>query len=138
MDRGVWQAIVHGVTESDMTEVTQHARPQYVLKSTLEIYSPRIETCLLKHPSSNLQASLSSAGKESICNAGDPSSIPVLGRFARKGTGYPLQYSWISLVAQLVNNPPAMQETRVRSLGWENPVEKGKATPSSILAWRIP
>ena len=46
--------------------------------------------------------------------------------------------SWASLVAQLVKNPPAMQETLVRSLGWEDPLEKGKATHSSILAWRIP
>ena len=52
--------------------------------------------------------------------------------------GYPLQYSWSSLVAQLVKNPPAMLETWVRSLGWEDPLEKGKATHSSILAWRIP
>ena len=43
---------------------------------------------------------------------------------------------WASLVAQLVENPPAMQETWVRSLGWEDPLEKGKATHSSILAWR--
>ena len=42
------------------------------------------------------------------------------------------------LVAQLVKNPPAMGETWVRSLGWEDPLEKGKATPSSILAWRMP
>ena len=54
------------------------------------------------------------------------------------GIGYPLQYSWASLVAQLVRNPPAMQETWVRSLGWEDPLEKGKAAHSSILAWRIP
>ena len=46
--------------------------------------------------------------------------------------------SWASLVAQLVKNPPAMRETLVRSLGWEDPLEKGKATHSSILAWRIP
>ena len=52
--------------------------------------------------------------------------------------GYPLQYSWASLVAQLVKNLPAMQETWVQSLGWEDPLEKGKATHSSILAWRIP
>ena len=52
--------------------------------------------------------------------------------------GYPLQYSWASLVAQLVKNPPATRETPVRSLGWEDPVEKGKATHSRILAWRIP
>ena len=52
--------------------------------------------------------------------------------------GYPLQYSWASLVAQLVKNPPAMQEMWDRSLGWEDPLEKGKATHSSILAWRFP
>ena len=44
---------------------------------------------------------------------------------------------WASLVAQLVKNPPAMQETGVRSLGWKDPLEKGMATPSSIFAWRI-
>ena len=49
-----------------------------------------------------------------------------------------LDNSWASLVAQLVRNPPAMQETSVQSLGWEDPLEKGKATHSSILAWRIP
>ena len=53
---------------------------------------------------------------------------------------YPLQYSWASLVASLilVKNLPAMQETWVQSLGWEDPLEKGKATHSSILAWKIP
>jgi len=61
-----------------------------------------------------------------------------LGRFAGEGIGYPLQYSWASLVAQLVKNPLAMQETWVRSLGWEAPLEKRKATHSGILAWRIP
>ena len=64
--------------------------------------------------------------------------IPGLGRYAREGIGYPLQYSWASLVAQLVKNPPAMWETWVRSLGWEDPLEKRKATHPSILAWRIP
>ena len=76
-------------------------------------------------------------GKESTCNAGDPDSIPGSGRSPGEGIGYPLQYSWASLVAQLVKNPPAMQ-TWVQSLGWEDPPEKGKATHSSILAWRIP
>ena len=52
--------------------------------------------------------------------------------------GYPLQDSWASLVAQLVKNPPAMRETWVQSLGWEDPLEKGKAAHSSTLAWRIP
>ena len=63
--------------------------------------------------------------------------IPGLRRSAGEGIGYPLQYSWASLVSQLVKNPPAMRETWIRSLGWEGPVEKGKATHSSILAWRI-
>ena len=52
--------------------------------------------------------------------------------------GYPLQYSWASLVAQLVKNPPAIWETWVQSLGWEDPLKKGTATHSSILTWRIP
>ena len=51
---------------------------------------------------------------------------------------YPPQYSWTSLVAQMVKNLPAMRETWVRSLVWEDPLEKGMATHSSILAWRIP
>ena len=80
----------------------------------------------------------SSVGEESAYNAGAPSSIPGLGRSPGEGIGYPLQYSWASLVAQLVKNPPAMQEAWVRSLGWEDPLEKKKATHSSVLAWRIP
>ena len=80
----------------------------------------------------------SSVGKESTYNAGDPGSISGLGRFAGEGIGHPLQYSWTYLVTQLVKNPPAMQETLVQFLGWEDLLEKGKATHSSILAWRIP
>ena len=63
--------------------------------------------------------------------------IPGLGRSAGEGKDYPLQYSWSSLVAQLVKNLPAMQETWVRSLGWEDPLEKGKTSHSNILAWRM-
>ena len=80
----------------------------------------------------------SSVGKESSCNAVDPGLIPGLGTSSGEGIGYPLQYSWASLVAQMVKNVPAMQETWIRSLGWEDPLEEGKATHSSILAWRIP
>ena len=79
----------------------------------------------------------SSAGKESACNAGDLSLIPGLGRSPGEGTGYPLQYSRAFLVAQIVKNPSAMWETWVWSVGWEDPLEKGIATHSSILAWRI-
>ena len=80
----------------------------------------------------------SSVDKEFTCNAGDPGSVPGLGRSAGEGIGYPLQYSWACLVAQLVKNLPAEQKTWVQSLGWEDPLEKGKVTDSSILAWRIP
>ena len=80
----------------------------------------------------------SSAGKESACDPGDPSSIPGLGRSLGEGIGYPLQYSWASLVAQNVKNPSAMWETWVRSLDWEDSLEEGMATHSSILAWKIP
>ena len=69
----------------------------------------------------------SSVGKESACIAGNPGLIPGSGRSVGEGIGYPLQYSWASLVAQLVKNLPAMQETWVQSLGWEDPLEKGKA-----------
>ena len=80
----------------------------------------------------------SSVGIESTWNAGDPGSIPGSGRSAGEVIGYPLQYCWASLVAQLVKNLPAMWEAWVRSLGWEDPLEKGMATHSSSLAWRIP
>ena len=80
----------------------------------------------------------SSVGKESTCDAGDPGLIPGSGRSPGEGIGYPLQYSWASRVAQLVKNPPTMRETWVQSLCWEDPLEKGMATHSGILAWETP
>ena len=80
----------------------------------------------------------SSDGKESAYSAGDPSSIPGSGRAPGEWIGYPLQNFWAFLVAQMVKNPPAMKETWVWSLGWEDTLEEGMATHSSILAWRIP
>ena len=79
----------------------------------------------------------SSAGKESACNAGDPTPIAGLGRSPGEGIGHPLQYSWASLVAHMVNNLPTMWEIWVRSLGWEDPLEEGMATHISVLAWRV-
>ena len=76
----------------------------------------------------------SSVGKESVCDVGDPSSIPGSGRSPGEGIGYPLQYSQASPVAHMVKNLPAW----VRSQDWEDPMEEGTATHSSILAWRIP
>ena len=95
------------------------------------VWNNRSSYCLTGFPHS-------SVGKESACSTGDPSSIPGSGRSPGKGIGYPLQYSWASLVAQLVKNLPAIQETWVQSLGWEDPLEKGKATHSRIVTWRIP
>ena len=79
----------------------------------------------------------SSAGKESACSVGDPGLIHESGRSPGEGRDYPLQYSWVSLVAQTVKNLPAMQETWVGSLCWEDPLEEGTATHSSIFAWRM-
>ena len=76
----------------------------------------------------------SSASKECTSDAGDPSSIPGSGTSAGEGIGYPLQYSWASLVAQMVKNLPAIQESWVPSLGWEDHLEEGIATQSSTLA----
>ena len=79
----------------------------------------------------------SSAGKESTCSAGVPWFKQPGQKDPLEKRGYPLQYSWAPLVAQLAKNPPATRQTWVQSLGWEDPLEKGTATHSSILVWRI-
>ena len=81
---------------------------------------------------------VNSLNRQNDSNAGAPGLMPGSGRSTGEGIGYPLQYFWSSLVAQLVKNPPAMWDTWVRSLGWEDPLEKGMASHSSILAWRSP
>ena len=80
----------------------------------------------------------SSTGKESACNGGDPALIPGLGRSSEERMGYPLQYSWASLVAQLIKNLSVVWETWINPWVGEDSLEKGGATHSSILAWRIP
>ena len=82
--------------------------------------------------------SISSAGEESACNAGDPGLIPGSGSFPGEGIGYPFQCSWDSLMTQMVKNLLAMPETLARSLGWEDPLKEGMATHCNILVWRIP
>ena len=79
-----------------------------------------------------------SIGKESTCNAGDPGLVPRSRRSLGEGIGYPLQYSWTSLVAQTVKHLSTMWETRVQSLGWEDPLEKEMAIHSSTVAWKNP
>ena len=103
----------------------------------MEYYST-LKECIWISPNEVEGFRGSSVRKESACNAGDPGLIPGLGKSAGEGIGYPLQYSWASLVAQVVKSLPTMWETWVWPLDWEDPLEKGKATYSSILAWRIP
>ena len=94
------------------------------------------EPFLNKSIKQNLGFSAISVGKESTCNAGDP--VRFLGQEDSLGwIGYPSQYSWTYLVTQLVKNLPAMWETWVCSLGWEDLLEKGKAIHSSILDWKM-
>ena len=102
------------------------------------------------HPLSQFQLSLpwqpvsgikmSNTNKKDLasCSAGGPSLNPGTGRYPGEEIGYPLQYSWASLMAKMVKNLPAKREIWVRFLGWEEPLEEGMATHSSILAWRIP
>ena len=75
--------------------------------------------------------------KNLLANAGDTREVDLIlqsGRSPGEGIGYPLQFSWASLATQWVKNPPAMWETWVKLLGWEDPPEKGTATAYSVLA----
>ena len=117
---------VHGDSPSKKTEVGCHSLLQGIFPA--QGWNPGLLHC--RYILYQL--------REPACNAGDPGSIPWLGRSTGEGIGYTLQYAWASLVAQLVKNLPAMQETWVPSLGWEDPLEKGKATHSRILTWRTP
>ena len=80
----------------------------------------------------------SSSGEESACNVGDPGLVPGSRNSPGAGIGYPIQYVWASLVAQMVKNLPVMRETWIPSLGWEDPLRESMATNSIILAWKIP
>ena len=116
----------------------------------LGIYPKEIRTCPQKNLCTSVHSNIihnsqkvettqgllvSSAGKDSACNAADPGLTPGLGRSPGEGRGYPLQYSLVSLVAQTVKNLPAMRETWVC---WEDSLEEGMATHSNMLVWRIP
>ena len=120
---------VHGFSQARILESIAMPSPE-------DLPDPKIEP--MSHYISFWGFPDSSVGKEFTCNAGDPALIPGSGRSPGEVLGYPIQYSWASLATQLVKTLPAMWETWVRSLGWEEPLEKGKATHSSILTWRIP
>ena len=156
MDGGAWWAAVHGVAKSwtrlsDFTftfhfhalekEIATHSSVlAWRIPGTGEPSGlPSMGSHRVGHNWSDLAAAAaadSSVCKEYACNGGGPSLIPGFGRSTGKVTGYPHQYSGASLLVQLVKDPPAMQETWVRSLGWEDPLEKWKVTYSSILAWK--
>ena len=89
-------------------------------------------------PGSSVHGIFQARVLEWVANAGDPNSIPGSGSSTGEGISYLLQYSWASLVAQLVKNPPVTRESWVRSRGWEDPLEKEMAPHSSTLAWKIP
>ena len=106
--------------------------PPPYLSSTNHVYKILGDQLLMLVSARLMGFTDSSIGQESACNAGDPGLLPGSGRSAGEGTGYPLQYSCASLVSQLVKNLHAMWETWVQSLGWDDPLEKGKATHSSM------
>ena len=97
----------------------------------LQLLWKRVEKAMAHHSGTLAGKTFpgSSAGKESPCNAGDPGLIPWSGRSSEEGIGYPLQCSWSPLVAQSVENLPAMWETWVRSLGWEDSPGGGRGNP---------
>ena len=118
----MWETGVQSLGWEDPLEKgkTTHSS---ILPGEFHVHGVTKSQTQLKRLSSSSSSSIqcfpgSSAGKESTCNAGDPSSIPGSGRSPGEGKSYQLQYSWTSLVAQLVKNLPAMWETWVGNLGW--------------------
>ena len=99
----------------------------------------KVVILLLKYNRSTMVVGFpdSSVGKEPTCNAGDSGTIPGSGRSRGEGIDYPFQCSWASLVAQLVKNLPAMQETPVQFLGWEDLLERGYTVYTVLIIYCI-
>ena len=94
-----------------MGKQTSRSKKSHKLPEKLNLKRPILKHTVIKLPKVKDKGFPDrSVGKESVYNAGDPSSIPRLGRSTGEGIGYPLQYSWVSVVAQLVNNLPARRE----------------------------
>ena len=137
-----WDFLASKTVRNKLPSLISH--PYYGIPNRLEQTTLRQQpewfTSSISHPKIILFIDLfpdSSVGKVSSCIAGDPSLIPGVGRSPGEGIGYPLQYFWASLVAQLVKNLPAIRETWARPLVWDDPLEKAKGTHSNILAWRL-
>ena len=111
---------------------------QRISSSTILLISPNFTLLTCNAFTTHAGFPGSWTGEESVCNTRGPGLIPRLGRSPGEGIGYLLQYFWAALVAQMVKNLTAVWETWVLSLCWEDPLEKGKAIHSSILAWIIP
>ena len=117
-------------TATGMPPLCQPLSPFLAMPALLEIYPVQVVVGQQPEPHPPAQGLRGviqglpggSGSKESACNAGDPGSIPGLGRSDGERLGYPLQYSWASLVAQMVKNLPALRETWVQSLGWKDPL----------------
>ena len=110
------------------SKITADGDCSHEIKRRLPVY-----LAYLSHSFLNSGFRDSSVGKESTCNAGDPNSVPRLGRSARKGIGYALQYSWTSLVAQLVKNLPAMWKTWVNPWVGKIPWRRGRLSTPVFL-----
>ena len=122
---------------------TYHHFPFHILiflssASPKQNESRECDNCCINKPLSMLWAFLVVQLVKNLRAIQETDYIPGLGRSSGEGRGYTLQYSWAFLVTQLVKDLPTMRETWVPSLGWKAPLEKGTATHSSILAWRIP
>ena len=129
VERSVWHQISIYKNSLLLSETLSHGFWNGKHKTKNSLSAPNIGSMV-----TFLGFPCSSAGKESTCNAEDPRLIPELGRSPGEWIGYPFQYSWASLLAQMINNPPAVQETWVWSLDWKDTQEESMATHSSIQA----
>ena len=139
MEQVCIRKLLHSGTPSFIAPYRKLCFVLFINQSFAETLQAAVCTRKLLHSGTpSFIAIYNSVGKESACNAGDAGSIPGLGRTRGESIGYPFQCSWDSLVVHTVKNLPAMQETWVPYLAWEDPLEESMATHPRILAWRIP
>ena len=120
----IFYLVLNILSDSSKSTLVDHLKLRTIVLTDLQYLASLIAQLVKNPPATAMQET----------------SVPSLGRetSTEEGIGYPLQYSWASLVAELVKNLPIIWETWVQSLGWEDLLEKRMASHSSILAWRIP